>query len=272
MTDSIYEKLSGLKKYLQRLGSVAVAFSGGVDSTFLLKVAHDVLGDKAIAVTAQSSSFPERETAEARDFCKREGIRQVMCRSEELEIEGFCENPPNRCYLCKKELMGKIIRTAEEHGIVYVAEGSNADDDGDYRPGLAAVAELGVKSPLREAGLNKAEIRRLSKELALPTWEKPSFACLASRFVYGETISKEKLVMVDKAEQQLLDLGFHQVRVRMHGMMARIEVAPEEIARLTEPSLRTKVTEEFKEFGFSYVSVDLQGYRTGSMNEGLFNS
>lgn len=272
MADDIYGKLEYLKEYLQKLESVVIAFSGGVDSTFLLKVAHDLLGDRVIAVTAQSSTFPERETAEAKEFCKSEGILQVMCRSEELEIEGFCENPPNRCYFCKKELLGKIGSVAAEHGITYIAEGSNTDDNGDYRPGLAAVAELGVKSPLREAGLSKAEIRTLSKELGLPTWEKPSFACLASRFVYGEIISKEKLAMVDEAEQLLLDLGFHQVRVRMHGMLARIEVAPEEIARLTEPSVRDKVTAGFRKAGFSYVAVDLQGYRTGSMNEELLKS
>ena len=186
-------KLEHLKEYLKGLGSVAVAFSSGVDSTFLLKVAHDVLGDKAIAITAQSCSFPKRELNEAKAFCEKEGIKHVICQSEELEIEGFSKNPPNRCYLCKKELFEKIGDIAKKNGIEYIAEGSNMDDNGDYRPGLIAVKELGVKSPLREAKLTKAEIREYSKELGLPTWDKQSFACLSSRFVYGETISEEKL-------------------------------------------------------------------------------
>jgi uncharacterized protein len=246
---------------------VAVAFSSGVDSTFLLKTAHDVLGDQVIAVTAKSCSFPKRELDEATEFCKKEGIRHLVVESEELEIEGFRHNPKNRCYLCKHELFEKIGQIAAENGLAYVVEGSNMDDNGDYRPGLLAVAELGVKSPLREAQLYKQEIRDLSKALDLPTWEKQSFACLSSRFVYGETISEEKLGMVDKAEQLLLDLGFHQLRVRIHGTIARIEVLPEEFAKLLEH--RTTITAAFKSYGFTYVTMDLQGYRTGSMNETL---
>lgn len=263
------DRMEELKKYLKDLKSVAVAFSGGVDSTFLLKVAHDVLGDRAIAVTAKSCSFPKRELEEAKAFCRKEGIRHFICESEELDIEGFSKNPKNRCYLCKRELFEKIGRIVEEQNIAYIAEGSNLDDNGDYRPGLQAVAELGVKSPLREAGLTKADIRLLSKGLGLPTWDKQSFACLSSRFVYGETITREKLSMVDRAEQLLLDYGFHQVRVRIHGQIARIEVLPEEFAKLIQEDIRRDIAEKLTKFGFTYVTMDLKGYRTGSMNETL---
>jgi uncharacterized protein len=265
MTQS--EKQERLKEELRKLGSVAIAFSSGVDSTFLLKTAHDVLGDQAIAITAKSCTFPKRELEEAAAFCKQEGIRHIIVESDELEVEGFRENPPNRCYLCKKSLFTQLIQVAKEQGIAYVAEGSNMDDLGDYRPGLQAISELQIESPLRKAGLYKEEIRTLSKKLGLKTWEKPSFACLSSRFVYGEEITREKLSMVDQAENLLLMLGFYQFRVRIHGKIARIEVLPEEFPKLMEN--RELIVDKLTEFGFSYVTMDLKGYRMGSMNETL---
>ena len=269
MQDELHNKLAHLKEYIKELDSVAIAFSSGVDSTFLLKVAHEILGDNVMAITVQSGSFPKRELNEAIAFCKKEGIRHKVCQVDEMKIEGFSQNPPNRCYLCKHALFEKIGVIAEKNEIAYVAEGSNMDDLGDYRPGLQAVAELGVKSPLREVGLTKTEIRELSKEMGLSTWEKPSFACLASRFVYGEIISKEKLIMVENAEQLLLEHGFRQFRVRMHGRMARIEVMPEEFLKLLQEEVREDIVKQFKQFGFTYVTMDLTGYRMGSMNETL---
>lgn len=263
----IEEKFADLKKILQGYGSVAVAFSSGVDSTFLLKVAHDVLGENAIAITATSEFFPQREIEEAKNFCQCEGIKQFILQENIFSVENIENNPPNRCYLCKKNLFTKILELAAQNKISCVAEGSNMDDNGDYRPGLQAIAELKIKSPLREAKLYKNEIRELSKKLNLPTWDKPSFACLASRFVYGEKITTEKLSRIDKAEGILREKNFKQFRVRIHDNLARIEILPTDFEKIL--SVREEIVKNFKNFGFDYVSLDLQGYRTGSMNLGV---
>jgi uncharacterized protein len=263
----LQDKLKHLKGYIEKLGSLAVAYSGGVDSTFLLKVAHDVLQARAIAVTARSSTYPEREFKEAEEFTRRAGIKHIIIQSEELEIEGFTNNPPNRCYLCKYELFSKIKEMAEKYNIQNIAEGSNIDDLDDYRPGMQAIKELGIISPLKDVGFGKDAIRKLSKKMGLPTWDKPAFACLASRFPYGEKITKETLAMVDRAEQYLLDLGFKQVRVRHHGDTARIEVAEAERLKFFDLKLMDNVYKQFKKIGFAYTALDLKGYRTGSMNE-----
>ncbi|MBO4899984.1 MAG: ATP-dependent sacrificial sulfur transferase LarE [Lachnospiraceae bacterium] len=262
-------KLNTLKDNLSSLGSLAVGFSGGVDSTFLLSVANEVLGDRVVAVTANDDAFPEREYAEAKAFCVERGIRQIIVKTNPLEIDEYRHNAPDRCYHCKKAFFSEIKRIAKENGIEHVAEGSNTDDEGDYRPGLKAVEELGILSPLREAGLSKADIRALSKEMGLPTWSKPSYACLASRFVFGEEITEEKLHMIDRAEQFLIELGFIEERVRIHGNLARIEVPAADIPRIAADAVRNQIYEEFRKIGFMYISLDLKGYRTGSMNETL---
>ena len=262
-------KLERLRERLRVIGSAAVAFSSGVDSTFLLRVAHEELGERVVAVTARSHSFPKRELDEATAFCRAEGVRHEVIDSEELDIPGFAENPPDRCYHCKKELFGRLLAFARENGLAAVLEGSNIDDDGDYRPGRRAIRELGIVSPLHEAGLTKAEIRALSREMGLPTSDKPSFACLASRFPYGERITAAGLERVEKAEQWLLDAGLDltQLRVRSHGDLARIEVPTGDIPRLA--SRAAEIAAAFKDLGFAYVTLDLFGYRTSSMNEVL---
>lgn len=265
MTSELQQKLDALKKILAGYGKVAVAFSGGVDSTLLLAVAHDVLGEGAFAITSRSCVNPAREFAEAQDFCRQRGIRQVVVDSDELQVPGYAENPPDRCYLCKKDLFTRLMQVADAEGAV-VAEGRNLDDDGDYRPGTRAIEELGIASPLHQAGLTKADIRVISRHLGLPTWNKQSFACLASRFPFGDRITAEGLQRVDKGEQYLLDLGFHQVRVRIHGDVARIEAAPDELDALYAASREPGFTAFFHEIGFKFVTLDLDGYRTGSMN------
>ena len=263
------DKLAELKKNLAELGSIAVAYSGGVDSTFLITVAHEVLGDKAIAITSHDAGMPGNEFEKSAAFCREHGIMQYVLETNPLELEAYRNNHPDRCYHCKKYIFSNITAEALSHCITNVAEGSNMDDLGDYRPGMKAIAEMKILSPLREAGLYKAEIRQLSKELGLPEWDKPAAACLASRFAYGETITGEKLQMVDKAEAFLRENGFRQSRVRVHGDIARIEVEPDEISRLAAEDLRNAAYDTFKGLGFDYVTIDLRGYRMGSMNETL---
>ena len=262
-----HEKYENLKNIIKSYGSLAVAFSGGVDSTFLLKTAHEVLGDNALAVTAQSCFFPEREQNEAKIFCEKENIKHIFCKIDVLNIEPIAKNPANRCYLCKNEILNAIKQAVKPYNIKYIAEGTNSDDDVNERQGFQAVREHGIKSPLKEAELTKAEIRGLSKELGLPTWDKPAFACLASRIPYGEELTEKKLGMVEKAEQLLLNLGFAQFRVRIHGLIARIEILPEDFTKMIEPETAKKINEKLKQYGFAYVTLDLGGYRMGSMNE-----
>lgn len=269
ISEELQKKLENLKKYIAGLGSLAVGFSGGVDSSLLVAVAHEVLGDRLIAVTGADASVPERELNEAVAFCKERGIRHIVCNVDPLKEEGYRNNSPDRCYFCKHGIFTEVRKIALENGIEYMAEGSNVDDIGDYRPGLRAAAELSVKSPLREAGLTKSEIRIISKVMGLPTWSKPAYACLASRFVYGEEITEEKLHMIDRAEQFLIEHGFFEERVRMHGNIARIEVPPEDIPRLAADEIREAVYDKFREIGFLFVTLDMKGYKSGSMNATL---
>lgn len=263
------EKLEKAKKILREMGSVLVAFSGGADSTLLLRLAHEELGDRAMALLASSPTYPEFEIQQAKRLAEEWGIRYFEVFSNELQIPGFSQNTPRRCYHCKKELFSLCRKKAETLGLKYVADGSNLDDTWDYRPGMEAAQELGIRSPLKEAGLTKKDVRELSYQMGLPTWDKPSFACLASRFPYGTEITVQRLEQVEKAEDFLRGLGFRQLRVRYHGELARVELEPKEMGRLLEEKLRSEIVRFLKEVGFIYVTLDLQGYRTGAMNEGL---
>lgn len=263
MLDQKKERLFAI---LRELGGCVVGFSGGVDSTFLLAAATEALGDRVVAVSAASETYPERELREATTLAQRLGCRHRIVVSEELDIPGFAENPVNRCYFCKTELFSKLRQIADEEQLPHVVDGSNLDDRGDFRPGRQAAAELGVRSPLDEAGLTKDDIRELSRQMCLPTWNKPSFACLSSRFPYGDPITREKVAQVGKAEDLLLQIGLRTLRVRSHGTVARLELGPEDFEKVVN-GLREEVVKRIKEAGFTYVALDLQGYRTGAMNE-----
>ncbi|MGB9856808.1 MAG: ATP-dependent sacrificial sulfur transferase LarE [Dictyoglomaceae bacterium] len=271
MNELLKEKLEALKELLKSMRKVAIAFSGGVDSTFLLKVARDVLGDNVMAITLVSPLYPKREIKEAKEIARTLGVKHIIEQEESiLKNSAFLDNPPNRCYLCKKEEFEKILDIAKKHDISYVLDGSNKDDLEDYRPGREALKELGVRSPLLEIGFTKREIRELSKEFGLPTYDKPSLACLASRFPYGQRIDVESLRKIDEAEEFLRDLGIKQVRVRNYKDMARIEVDKESFRLFFDDNIRRKIVEKFKELGYIYITLDLEGYRTGSMNEVLW--
>jgi len=270
VSGDLAQKLERLRETFRGYGSALVAYSGGVDSTFLLKVAVESLGrDKVLGVTARSESLTDRAFEAACQIARQLNLPQEIIEYSELGIEGYADNPINRCYVCKSELFHRMRELADQRGLAVVVEGSNADDVGDFRPGMKAAAELGMKSPLRELGFTKNEIRTLGREMGLPNWDRPSEACLASRFPYGERITHEKLSQVGEAENYIRDLGVRQVRVRHHGKVARIEVLADDMARLLEPATRQALVERFKKLGFHYVTLDLQGYRTGSMNEPL---
>ena len=266
MNTVLNDKTDNLRTILADMGGCVIGFSGGVDSTLLFAVAAEVLGNRALAVTATSKTYPERELNEARELASHIGGRHLVIVSEELDIPEFQSNPRNRCYYCKKELFGKLKAIADQEGVGFVLDGTNIDDAGDHRPGRIAAEELQVRSPLEEAGFTKQDIRDLSRNLGLPTWDKPAFACLSSRFPYGTAITPERVDQVGLAEESLRGLGFRTLRVRYHGSVARIELGEQEFERAAG-ALRDEVVRLVKAAGFTYVALDLQGYRTGAMNE-----
>lgn len=266
---TLTEKLEQLREILRQCGRTLVAYSGGVDSAFLAKVAHDTLGADMLAVIADTPSLPRRELADALELGRRFGFAVRVIRTEEMNNAQYVSNPPNRCYFCKTELFEKMTRLAQAEGWESIVYGENADDTGDFRPGAQAARQLRIRAPLKEAGLTKSEIREWSARLGLPTADKPSMACLSSRIPYGDPVTAESLAMVEAAENTLRDLGFRDVRVRHHRQLARIEVGASEIARFLQSNVREEVCNTLKRIGYTYVTLDLQGYRQGSINETL---
>ena len=262
-------KLKTLENIIADMKNVLVAFSGGVDSSFLVKVARDVLRDNVLAVTAVSDIQSEQETEDAKQLTLKLDVKHILVPTTEMSDENFLSNPPDRCYICKRNIFSKLKRIAIEKSIPFILDGSNADDHDDYRPGMRALRELNIRSPLREVGFTKIEIRKLSERMGLPTWDKPALACLASRIPYGDRITTKKLKRIDKAESFLREFRFKQVRVRDHNGIARIEVTPEEISVFLKKGFPEIVSRRFKEFGFIYVTLDMNGYRTGSLNKML---
>ena len=267
----LYRKKKQLEGAIASCESLLVAFSGGVDSTFLLAMAHEKLGEKVVAATSTSILHPSREKEEASDFARKRGIRHVLFESDEMDHPDIVRNGPDRCYHCKKILFQKLFAIAEKEGLKYVAHAANVDDLGDYRPGFKAAREAGVIAPLIEVELKKEEIRFLSREMDLPTWDKPAMACLASRIPYGSPITERKLKMIENAETFLLKQGVKQVRVRRHGSVARIEVGPSDFDQIAAKNSRKAVVEYFRGLGFDHVTLDLEGFVSGSMNRGLAN-
>ena len=263
------QKLDHLDEILKSYGRLIVAFSGGVDSTFLAEAANRAVGDNAVAVTAISDSYPEREMKAAQKIAKEIGIRLETVSTGELEIEGYVNNSINRCYFCKSELFDKLKVIAEKYNMGTIVYGAIPDDIGDHRPGMDAAKEMGIRAPLIEADLTKTDIRQASKKWKLKTWDKPAFACLSSRFPYGTRITREKLRQVDQAEQFLYDLGIHQFRVRHHDDFARIELDKDGINMMRQKNIRRQTDQKFKSLGYSFVALDLQGYRSGSLNTGV---